>query len=178
MLALPEEVAAEVVAAEIVEKASPSYEHGTAQRALSGFFGSFHRRGNGDAPGGWWIATEVDVELAPHEVYRPDVVGWRRVRVPEPPTGRPVRIRPDWVCEILSPTTAARDLGPKLRGYHQAEVPHYWVVNIEHATLTVYRHGPDGYVVALVAGREETVRAAPFEALPLRVGLLFGEDPD
>lgn len=170
--------ALEIVRGVIVEKASPTYEHGDAQRAVSLLVGPFHRGGGGDGPRGWWIALEVDIELEAHEVYRPDLAGWRRDRVPDRPTGWPVRVRPDWVCEILSPSTAARDLGPKMRTYHAHGVRHYWVVDREHETLTVHRHVAEGYVVALVAGRDEVVRAEPFGAVELKVGLLFGEDPE
>jgi Uma2 family endonuclease len=110
LLVLPDDVRAEVIDGEVVEKATPTFEHGDAQGAIVATFRPvFHRRSGGDPPGGWWIATELEVELAPHEVYRPDVVGWRRSRVPERPTGRPVRILPDWVCEILSASTARHD---------------------------------------------------------------------
>src|SRR4051812_37614494 len=68
----------EIVGGQIVEKAAPTPEHGSAQFALSGLlfspFGS--SRGPG-GPGGWWLVTEVEVEYAPHEVYRHDHVGFR-----------------------------------------------------------------------------------------------------
>jgi Uma2 family endonuclease len=166
----------EVVGGVVHEKAAPTAEHGRTQLTLSHFLFPFDRRGGG-RPGGWWIMTEVEIELETHEVYLPDVSGWRRDRVPACPTGRPVRIRPDWVCEILSPSTAARDLGHKLRSFHKAGVGHYWVVDPEHQTLTVHRWHPDGYLVALTAGRGETVRAEPFEAAEIPVGYLFGEEP-
>lgn len=167
----------EIVAGVIVEKASPTFEHGEAQGAAAAHARRFRDPGGG-GPAGWWIAVEVDVELEPHELYRPDVAGWRRDRTPERPAGWPVRIRPDWVCEILSPSTAARDLGPKLRTYHRHGVEHLWIVDPEHRTLTVYRHGAEGYVVALVAGVGELVAAEPFGALPLHVGGLFGVEED
>jgi Uma2 family endonuclease len=166
----------EVVGGVVHQKASPTAEHGRAQLTLSHFLFQFDRRGGG-RPGGWWLMTEVEIELETHEVYLPDVTGWRRDRVPTCPTGRPVRIRPDWVCEILSPSTAARDLGHKLRSFHKAGVGHYWVIDPEHETLTVHRWHTDGYLVALAAGRGETVRAEPFEAVEIPVGFLFGEEP-
>src|SRR5690606_20888761 len=104
---------AEIIAGEIVEKAAPSYEHGDAQSSLAELLKPPFQRGRG-GPGGWWIATEVEIELEAHEVYRPDLVGWRRERVPVRPHGRPVRERPDWVSEVLSPSNAERDLGKKL----------------------------------------------------------------
>ena len=56
-------------------------------------------------------------------------------------------------------------------------MPHYWVLDPEAFTLTVFRHEPQGYLSVLFADRDQLVRAEPFEALELRVGLLFGDDP-
>jgi Uma2 family endonuclease len=88
-----------------------------------------------------------------------------------------VRVRPDWVCEILSRTTARRDLVDKLGSFHRAEVPHYWIVDPAHETLTVHGWHPDGSLVALTAARCETVRAEPFDAVELPVGVIFGDEP-
>jgi len=170
---LGEQTRAEVVGGIIVEKASPSFEHGDAQAALAEILRPPFQRGRG-GPGGWWIATEVEVELERHEVYLPDVVGWRRERVPERPRGRPIRARPDWVCEILSISNADTDLGLKLLSYYRSGVSHYWIVDPEHETLTVYRHTSEGFVLALTAGRRDGVHALPFEAIELRVADLFG----
>ena len=97
----------------IVEKAAPSFDHGDALSALAEILKPSFQRGRG-GPGGWWIASAVEIELEPHEVYVPDVVGWRRARVPERPSGRPISIRHDWIAEVLSPSNAERDLGDKL----------------------------------------------------------------
>jgi Uma2 family endonuclease len=178
LLALPGDLPAEIVDGEVVEKAAPTFEHGDAQGAIvAAFRPVFHRPGGGDPPGGWWIATEVEVELAPPEVYRPDVVGWRRARVPERPTGRPVRIRPDWVCEILSASTARYDQVTKLRVYERCGVPHYWLVDPDRQVLTVYRLLAGIYQLGLVATSGERGRAEPFEAIELDVGSLFGAEP-
>jgi Uma2 family endonuclease len=172
-LAAPGHERAEVIRGVIVEKAPPSFEHADAQSSLAGFLKGPFQRGRG-GPGGWRIGTEVEVELEAHEVYLPEVAGWRRERVPERPRGRPIRVRPDWVAEVLSPSNAENDLGGKLFAYHRAGVPHYWIIDPEHETLTVYRSSSECYVVLLTAGRRETVRAAPFEELELEVAQLFG----
>lgn len=178
LLAVPEERRFhEIIDGEILEKAAPSYEHGSAQSSLvASLQPTFHRPPGGGPGGGWWLATEVEVELALHEVYRPDVVGWRRDRVPERPSGVPVRARPDWVCEIVSPSRPSHDTVRKLRGYQRAGVPQYWLLDLRDGTLTVLRLSAEGYVVALKAEREETVRAEPFDAIELSVGRLFGDD--
>lgn len=176
---LREDDRCEVIAGAVVEKAAPSFEHADAQSGLAAELKGPFQRGRGGGPGGWWIATEVEVEFETHEVYLPDLAGWRRDRVPQRPAGRPVRIRPDWVCEILSPSTRGRDTTAKLRTYQRCAVPHYWVVDLARETLTVHRWTPDGYLVALTASADEVVRAEPFDAIELRVGLLFGrEEPD
>jgi Uma2 family endonuclease len=175
---LPPDVAAEIIDGELVEKAMPSFEHGSAQSALaSSLFGAFNRKPGGRHPGGWWIATEVEVLYEERQIYRHDVVGWRRETTLERPAGRPIRIRPDWVCEILSPSNAGNDLVKKLRTLARHRVPHYWIVDPEHRTLTVMRWTPDGYLAALTAGDEDVVRAEPFDAIDLHVAVLFGGEP-
>lgn len=163
----------EIVDGEIVEKASPSPEHGSAQFALSGLlfkpFGSSH----GGGPGGWWLMTEVEVEYASSEVYRHDLVGWRRERSPDRPRGRPVALRPDWVCEILSASNASNDSVKKLRTLHRAGVPHYWLLDPDRLTLTVLRFTPEGYLEALTATGDETVRAEPFDSVELALKTIF-----
>jgi Uma2 family endonuclease len=177
-LAQPEERAAELIRGKLVYKALPSPAHGRAQGKLYAQLDPYDRRASGAGkPGGWWLSLEVDLELG-GEGVRPDLVGWRRARVPTLPRAAPGKAiveRPDWVCEVLSPTTASRDLGEKLAIYHRAEVTHYWIVDPLNRTLTVYRWTGDGYVVALGCGGEMTVRAEPFGDLEIHVGVLFEE---
>ena len=176
---LAPDVRAEIIGGVIVEKAAPGPDHADAQGGLiAELRPPFHVRSGGGRPGGWWILPEVEIELLTHKVYRPDIVGWRRERCPERPRDRPVMLRPDWVCEVLSPSNASNDLVKKLRVYHRAGVPHYWIVDPDHATLTVLRWTPEGYLTALTAGKTDSVRAEPFGEIELRVGVLFGEEGD
>jgi len=176
---LPDDVAAEIINGELVQKAIPSFEHGAAQMGLGGqIFGPFNRRPGGGALGGWWLAMGVEVEYEPIQIYRHDLVGWRRETPPDRLSGRSVRIRPDWVAEVLSPSNAGNDLVKKLRTLTRHSVPHYWIVDPEHRTLTVLRWTPDGYLVTLTADENEVVRAEPFEAIELDVAALFGGEAD
>ncbi len=177
-LAEPEERRLELIDGDLIEKAAPDLLHSAGQFGLVGILRpAFHRRGGGGFPGGWWIHGEVDIVLNENG-YRPDLLGWRRDRVPVLPTERPVTLRPDWICEVLSQSNAPNDKIRKLRRYHQAGVPHYWIIDPISATLNVYRLEAPGYLNILTAERHERVRAEPFEALEFRVGLLFGDDPD
>jgi hypothetical protein len=168
----------ELVGGELIEKAAPTGEHCGAQAGVvSSICPPFQRKPGGGGPGGWWIATEVEVLLESGDLVRPDVLGWRRERCPERPTGTPVKLRPDWLCEVVSASNAKDDTVKKLRLYHRVAVPHYWIVDPRDATLTVMRWSQDGYITLLRAERDELVRAEPFEAIELAVGVLFGEDP-
>jgi Uma2 family endonuclease len=166
----------ELIAGEIVEKASPSGEHGDAQAGIVFAVRPFQRSG-GSGPSGWWILTEVEVLLGSGDIVRPDVVGWRRERCPERPTGFPVKLGPDWICEVISPQRANDDTVKKLRLYQGVEIPHYWIVDTRDSTLTVMRWNESGYITVMRAERGETVRPEPFEAIELVVGTLFGDDP-
>lgn len=169
----------EIIDGELVQKTHPSGEHGDAQSAVAARIkGPFQRRPGGKWPGGWWIYTEVEIEFSRDQIYRPDAAGWRRERVPERPTGAPITVLPDWVCEIISPSKPARDLVQKKRTYHQRQIPHYWLIDPRDETLTVLRWSPDGYIEVLLAQRGDRVRAEPFAAIELPVGVFFGDDAE
>ena len=168
----------ELIDGEIVRKATPTIDHGRGQARLLWILGGFDGGGSGPrGPGGWWVVTEVET-LYPRteEVFRHDACGWRRERVPTLPSGWPVRERPDWAAEILSPGTARYDVVKKQRTLHLHGVPYYWLLNPEHETLTVLRHGPEAYLQILTAGVGDVVRAEPFEAIEIVVAELFGHD--
>jgi len=177
--ALPSDARVELIDGELVEKAMPTFEHGNAQGGTVGALrGPFHRKPGGPGgPGGWWIATEVDV-LLDGRIFRPDVVGWRRERMPTATNERPLPVRPDWICEIVSDSNRTTDTVTKLRRYHQAGIPHYWLLDQIDDTLTVHRHTNDGYLVALRATAGERVRAEPFDAIEVSVAVLLGADED
>jgi Uma2 family endonuclease len=177
--AIPEDVRFhELIGGELIEKAAPTGEHGDAQAGVVATVRPpFQRAPGRGGPGGWWIASEVEVLLASGEIVRPDVLGWRRERCAERPTGTPIRIRPDWICEVISPSHASNDTVKKLRAYHREAIPHYWLVDPRDSTLTVMRWSEAGYITVLRAERHEIVRAEPFQAIELVVGTLFGDDP-
>jgi Uma2 family endonuclease len=164
----------EVVRGELVRKASPSFEHGDVQWGIAGALVGFRGRSRPGRLGGWWLSTEVEIELEAHEVFQPDLAGWRIDRVPERPRGKPVRIIPDWVCEVLSPSTMKRDLGHKLHTYHRAGIGRYWVAEPIGEILTVYRWHETGYVLVLSAVPGDIVRAEPFDAIELDISDIFG----
>lgn len=177
LLAIPEEERRhELIEGMLCPKEAASPRHGRAQRRIAAFVDPFDQPPAGDAPGGWWIVTEVEVYFDAKNTLRPDVTGWRRSRVPEFPEDTPVRIRPDWVCEILS-TNRGNDLVKKKRVYHRHEIPYYWIVDPANQLFHIYRWTSEGYLEILVAEPGEIVSPEPFEVMPLQVGRLFRDEP-
>jgi Uma2 family endonuclease len=178
LLAIPEERRRhEVIDGVLVEKEAASGRHGGAQGRLFRRLGPYDRGPGGRWPGGWWFATEVEIRFEDQQVFRPDVAGWRRERMAALPSEVPITVRPDFICEILS-KNKRNDLIKKKRVYHRHQVGHYWIVDPIEETLAVYRWHTDGYVEVLIADRDERVHAEPFDAIELRVGVLFGDDDD
>jgi Uma2 family endonuclease len=176
LLALPEDVRGEIIGGEVVVQPSPTPLHQSTIGEIYAELRNPFQRGRG-GPGGWWLIQDVDVEFGPHDVCRPDISGWKKERVATFPSDRPVRHRPDWVCEGLSPRTALRDQGDKRAIYQRAEVPWYWLVDPLNRTLSVLRLVVDGYVVEQVAGDQGVIALPPFEAVPIDLACVFPPSP-
>jgi Uma2 family endonuclease len=171
LLAIPEsERFHEIIDGELVRKGMPTMRHGRAQLRLSSrVSGPYDRRPGRGGPGGWIFANEVEILFNEVQVLRPDVCGWRRERLPVLPDECPIGVRPDWVCEILSPSNPENDLLKKIRVYQRAQVPHYWILDPVAEALIVYRWTPEGFLLVASAGGDERVRAEPFDAVEICV---------
>ena len=133
------------------------------------------RRGRG-GPGGWWILDEPELHFG-EQVVVPDLAGWRRERMPAIPDEAFFALAPDWVCEVLSPSTERIDRGRKLRIYAEAGVAHAWLVNPAERTLEVLRLREGAWTIVAVWEDAAVVRAEPFEAIELELGRLWAEPP-
>ena len=113
------------------------------------------------------IWPEVAVFLTPRHVYIPDLsflLTENRSRF-----GDDVAIEgpPDLVVEVISPSTSSRDKVYKLRVYHAAGVPWYWLIEAESLLVTEYRYTPDGYLVNQIVLPEDVFKPALFPGLAL-----------
>jgi len=176
VLAAPEGVKAEVLAGDLYTAPRPHPRHGTAQAVLSAEITGPFQIGRG-GPGGWWILIEPDVAFGPHDIVSPDLVGWRRDRLPAFPEKQPIPHRPDWICEILSPRTAGRDRTIKSDLYLHAGVPHYWLVDPEARTLEAYESDDDRWLRLGAWSDGDRVAIPPFEAVEIEIGHLFPPTP-
>lgn len=171
LLDLPDHVVGEILGGELHVTPRPAIRHANAGSVLGGGLNSAFHQGRG-GPGGWWILDEPELHLA-EDVVVPDLAGWRRERLPHLPDEAYLMLAPDWVCEILSPSTERIDRLKKLRIYAREGVAHAWLVNPEARTLEVL--GLDGgrWVLLATHGDEEVVRAEPFDAVEIELGRLW-----
>jgi Uma2 family endonuclease len=174
LLALEDDARGEVLGGDIVTAPAPLPQHSKVQRAAGRFLGGpFDDDDGHGGPGGWWIFIEVDVGLGPHDIVRPDLSGWRRERLAHPARVRPIEVVPDWVCEIVSPSTAARDRVTKRHLYARCGIPHYWLIDPDARVLEALTLREGVWVESGVYDDSATARIAPFEAIELEVGRLF-----
>lgn len=173
----PPNMVAEILAGELRLMPRPRPAHANAASALGEELGPPFRRGRG-GPGGWVFLDEPELHLGPMpDIVVPDLAGWHRARLPDDvfaPTG-PVGITvvPDWVCEVLSPSTEATDRAEKMPIYAREQVAHAWRVDPELRTLEVFRCERGRWVVAAVYRDDAVVKAEPFDALALELGALW-----
>ena len=172
LVALGENVIGEIVAEELHASPRPSGRHSLAGTALAGSVVPPFHFGDG-GPGGWWILFEPEIHLG-ENVLVPDLAGWHRERMPETPETPFIELTPDWVCEIMSPSTARLDRIKKLPVYAATGVPHAWLLDPIAKTLEVLRLEGGRWIVAGLHGDDDDVRAEPFEAIELRLRRLWG----
>ena len=131
--------------------------------------GPFDRPPGGGLPGGWWLLFEPELRLG-EDVIVPDFAGWRRDRMPVLPNVVGFTQPPDWMCEVVSPSTGAVDRGRKMRIYARERVAHLWMVDPLARTLEIYRLEDNRWVVAGTHAASEHVRPEPFDAVELDIG--------
>ena len=170
-MGVPDTKVAEIIDGQLIVNPRPASPHAYAATVLgSDVAGSFHGPpGPPPAPGGWWILLEPELHLG-NDVLVPDGAGWRRERLPVFPKVAFFTAAPDWVCEIVSPSTGRTDRSAKMRLYAAAGIGHLWMVDPELETLEVYGLEAGRWVVLDVQAGDSVTRAAPFDAVDLRLG--------
>lgn len=117
-------------------------------------------------PGGWWVLIEPELHLG-NDVLVPDVAAWRKERMPVLPDVPAFSVAPDWVCEVISPSTGSIDRAKKLPIYANEGVTHLWLVDPLARTLEIYRLEGERWLLLEVRSGKEIVRAEPFGAVEI-----------
>jgi Uma2 family endonuclease len=181
--AVPEGKVAELINGQLYVFPRPAPRHLNAEMGLGAALrGPFQDDEGG--PGGWWILQEPEVhfpepaEPGGKQVVDPDVAGWRVERMPELPETAYFAIPPDWVSEVLSPSTEDYDRAAKMPLYAHNGVPHAWLVDPIARTLEVYvldQHRR--WKEPTIYRGDARVRVVPFEAVELNLAKFWAPAP-
>ncbi len=159
---------AEVVDGELQLTPRPARRHARISSRLSGRLERHFDEGDG-GPGGWIILSEPELHLGSHpHILVPDIAGWRRERMPIIGDGAYFDLVPDWVCEVISPSSEAFDRGRKAEVYLELGVMRLWLVSPEAPLIEAFARN-DGRWLRLGGYSEADARIAPFDAVPLNV---------
>ena len=163
--ALPDHLVGEILGGDLHASPRPGLRHALAATRLTGRLSAVFDDGLG-GPGGWCVLVGPELHLG-EDVLVPDLAGWRRERVPAIPDEPHLTLAPDWLCEILSPSTERIDRGLKLRIYAREKVSHSWLVNPATRTLEVLRLEGEDWLIVSVYSEADAIRAEPFDAVEI-----------
>jgi len=183
--AVPSNKVAELIGGVLHVMPRPAPRHARSSSALGMKLGNPFDLGDG-GPGGWWILDEPELHfpdpapVAPGDIEAlvPDLAGWRRARLPELPEEASFTLAPDWICEVLSPSTADLDRTEKMPIYAREGVRHAWLIDPIANTLEVYRLNlRRRWSKPEIHRGAACVRVPPFDAIELDLSALWVPTP-
>jgi Uma2 family endonuclease len=169
--ALPPHVVGQIIDGELFVLPRPAIPHATVSSTLGEELGPPFRRGRG-GPGGWILLDEPELHFGKN-VLVPDLAGWRREHLPELPAAPYLTLAPDWLCEVVSPSSSSIDRVRKPRIYAREGVAWIWIIDPDGRSLEVLKLDGESYRIVDAFEGDEPVRAAPFDAIELELGLLW-----
>lgn len=174
VLDAPEHKVAEIINGELRLSPRPRAGHQSVSSSLGAELMSPFGRGRG-GPGGWLFLDEPELHFG-DDIVVPDIAGWRRERLPVVDGDAAyLTLAPDWLCEVLSPSTETWDRADKLPVYATAGVGHIWLINPRQRTLEVLRLHEGKWLTLAVHRDDQRVRAEPFDAIELDLAMLWAD---
>jgi Uma2 family endonuclease len=167
----PENAIAEVLAGVLHTSPRPRIRHARAASVLGAKLWALDRD---DEPGGWIFLDEPELHLGVEpDIVVPDLAGWRRERMPCLPDDAFLQLAPDWVCEVLSPSTERIDRVEKRAIYAREGVSHLWFVEPGTELLEVFELDRESYRIVGTWAGQDVIAAPPFAVLALALGDLW-----
>jgi len=168
---VPDHLIAQIIRGQLITLPRPAPRHARASSSLGDELVSPFDKGRG-GPGGWWILDEPELHLG-LDILVPDLAGWRRERMPVLPETAYFELAPDWLCEVLSPSTSRMDRVDKLPIYAREGVGHIWLVDPDARTLEVMALHEGHWLLLNAYKDDDEVCAAPFDAIAFSLAALW-----
>ena len=166
---VPDTKVAEIIDGELIVSPRPASPHALAAAEIAFQLGPrFHGHEALSGPGGWWILPEPELHLT-DDVLVPDLAAWRCARMPTIPNHPAFTLAPDWVCEIMSPSSVRRDRIARMRCYAREGIASVWLVDPIARTLESFRLDGDRWIVLSSHEDDETPRVDPFDEVEIRL---------
>lgn len=169
--ALPRHLVGQILYGALHAHPRPAPRHGWATNVIAYEITGPFQMGRG-GPGGWVFIGEPELHLGSNVIV-PDIAGWRKGRLPRLPETAWLETPPDWVCEVLSPSTQRIDRTDKLAIYAEFGIGHCWYVDPLARTLEVLARQGNKWLIAATFKDNDEVTAPPFEAHSFSLGLLW-----
>jgi len=173
--ALPPNMVGEIIFGVLHAHPRQAPRHAVATNAIATKISEPFQFGGG-GPGGWIFMIEPELHLGPHVIV-PDIAGWKRERLTPFPETAYMETPPDWLCEVLSPSTQKIDRTDKLTVYAEFGVGHCWYVDPFARTLEVLALVGDKWQLAATFKDSDQVIAPPFEAHTFPLDVLWVPEP-
>lgn len=174
VLNAPAHVVAELIDGVLETHPRPVPKHAVAGNALGHELTGPFQKGNG-GPGGWIFMVEPELHFG-RDVVVPDLAAWRRERMPVVTDDAFITLAPDWVCEILSPSTEMLDRNAKRRIYAEAGVAFLWLLDPRTRSLEAFQLVAGKWLLLNTVEASDPVSIAPFDAISFPLSDLFPFD--
>lgn len=160
----------ELINGEIIHRPMARFEHGEAQNEIASELKPYRRK---KGQGGWWIGTEISVRYNQNQCPTHDIVGWRKERLVQRPSGV-MEVTPDWVCEIISPGHEKKDTCHNFVLLQKYAIPYYWIIWPEDKILIAYKLVNKKYSVLETIENGGKAHIEPFSEIEFDLDYVFG----
>lgn len=172
LFSVPDNMIGEIISGNLVTQPRPGPKHAHAASAVGAMLFSMYNFKITDNPQGWWIIDEPECHLD-NDVVVPDIAGWRKTSMPELPETAWFDIRPDWVCEVISPSTAKYDRGAKRDIYAREGVGFLWIVDPIDKLIEVFTLEDGKWLLSMTVADVQIAQMPPFLELPFDLSVLW-----
>jgi len=147
---------------------APTPRHQVAIGELYAHMRTYARRTGGIA-----LFSPIDIVFTEHNVLQPDICFFQASRRHFVTPDKAIRVAPDVVVEVISPSTVWNDLGRKKATFARFGVPEYWLVDPHIDRIERYSHVAAEYERTLSVGPREQFESVVLAGFSCPIDSLF-----